>query len=340
MRVMHILPELDLGGVERHVIDLANEQVRRGWDVCVVSAGGRMESQFSPGVKLWHLPVHRKNLLTGAFCACRIAHCVKSERYDLLHAHSRVPAWIAWWAASLASVPFVVTAHGIFNTRVRLIYAPYRAANCAVCVSEAVRSTMRDCFYENTKVIVNGIRRPSRRWNPANKGQNKLLFVGRLSFVKGLQDVFPALPTDLPWSLDVVGEGPQLAEWAEQCRSLGIADRVTFHGYSDKVEEFMADASCLLFPSHREGMPLTLAQAVLMGLPVLASDIEPVAEMMGGKDGLVPVGDLAAWKTTLTDFLQGKLEPRPFPVSCVPTLEKMVDELEAVYRSCLEPSAE
>ncbi len=334
MKILHILPELQLGGVERHVIDLAGEQIRRGHEVLVVSAGGQMEKQMDPHVSLRHLPVHKKNPFTGYFCARAIARLIRSEGWQIIHAHSRVPAWIANWTAHMVDVPYVVTAHVAFGNRTRWIYAPYRDASRVICVSRAVQDAMKDCFYLNTTVIINGLKRPKKLWNPANRALNKLLFVGRLSSVKGLQDVLRVLPKDADWTLDVVGEGPQKEEWQKICDERGICDRVFFRGYSDDVENYMAQSSCLLFPSYFEGMPLTLAQAILVGIPVLASDIEPVAEMKGGKTGLILVGDLEAWRGALDGFLKRHEKPAEFSRSCVPTIEQMVDQIEDVYRGC------
>ena len=336
MRIVHILPELQIGGVERHVIDLSNELVGRGHEVMAISAGGQMERQLDPKVLVRHLPVHKKNPLTGWFCARKIAQWVKNENWQILHAHSRVPAWIASWAGKKSGVPYIVTAHVDFGTKTPWIYAPYRGANRVICVSAAVQSAMKDCFYDNTTVIINGLKEPKERWDPENSAQNKLLFVGRLSSVKGLQDVLRAIPADVRWTLDILGDGPQRAEWQSICKERRLEDRVTFHGYSEQVEHFMATSSCLLFPSYTEGMPLTLAQAAQVGIPVLASDIRPVCEMKGNRTGLVPPGDLTLWRQALEDCLAHRKEPERFPRDCVPTLEHMVDQVADVYASVLK----
>lgn len=335
MKIFHILPELQIGGVERHVIDLANEQAKRGHSVTVISAGGQMETQFVSDVEKVHIPVHLKNPFTAVACAFKIAKIARSRGVDIIHAHSRVPALIAMLASRKAKIPYVVSAHCVFGTKTRWIYLPYRKANVVICVSKAVQDGMKNCFYDNTKVIVNGFAQPKEYWSCENWNAKKLLFVGRLSNVKGLQDVLQAIPTDLDWTMDVVGDGPQRAEWEKIAKERGISERITFHGYSDKVEHFLANASCLLFPSYTEGMPLTLAQAILVGTPVLASNIQPVVELKGSSEGLLPPGDINAWKKALTDLLNGKM-PQKLPKSSVPTLENMVDEIEKTYVDCIK----
>ena len=133
MKILHILPELQIGGVERHVIDLANELTARGHQTMIVSAGGRMEEQLYKGVQILHLPVHKKNPFTGYYCARKIARVVREQKFEIIHAHSRVPAWIAMWASRMSGVPYVVTAHVDFATKTRWIYKPYRNSDTTIC---------------------------------------------------------------------------------------------------------------------------------------------------------------------------------------------------------------
>lgn len=335
MKIIEILPELDIGGVERHVIDLANTLAERGNSVTVISYGGRMQCQLSNKVDHRRLPVHKKNIFTGYMCARKIARMVREEGFELIHAHSRVPAWIAMWVSSMAKIPFVVTAHVNFGTKTKWIYKPYRKADKTICVSAAVQEGMKECFYDNTKVILNGLDTPAVLWKKPVTPVTKFLFVGRLSKVKGLHDALNAMPKEREWTLDVLGDGPIREELESQVRELGFTERVTFHGYSDKADEFMAKASCLLFPSYTEGMPLTLARAVQIGLPVIASDIPPVSEMAGTHEGLLAPGDIPAWSKAINDFMDTGEAKVNIPLSSVPTLEKMVDGDEAVYRELL-----
>lgn len=342
MKIIEILPELDIGGVERHVIDLSNELVRRGHEIAVISAGGKMRCQLAQTVRHLDMPVHKKNPLTCWFCAKKIAKLAKNEGYQLIHAHSRVPAWIARWVSKIADVPYVVTAHVDFGNKSRWIYSPYRDAVRVICVSEAVREGMKDCFYENTQVVLNGLDCPSVSWKPENhragSGAAKLLFVGRLSPVKGLQDVLKVLPADGAWTLDVLGDGPMRQELEGIVKERGIGGKVTFHGYSDRADEFMASSSCLLFPSYTEGMPLTLARAVQIGIPVIASDIPSVREMAGDDKNLLSPGDLLSWKNALQDFILSRKPKLRIPLSSVPTLKRMVDEDERIYDEVLKSS--
>ena len=95
LKILQILPELHEGGVERHVLWLSNALAARGNKVFVVSAGGKMVEELR-GVDHLRLPVHRKNPATALWAAYRIARIARTRGVRILHAHSRVPAWIAW----------------------------------------------------------------------------------------------------------------------------------------------------------------------------------------------------------------------------------------------------
>lgn len=331
LKIIEILPELDIGGVERHVIDLANELSRRGHEILVISAGGQMLPQLAPEVEHRNIPVHKKNPFTALRCAILIAGMVRREGWQILHAHSRVPAWVAYFASLCCRAPLIVTAHVDFGSKSRWIYHPYRRAKKVICVSEAVRQGMRDCFYHNTQVILNGLDTPGVRWVKPRGEETKFLFVGRLSEVKGLQDVLKALPEGGGWSLDVLGDGPIMAELKEIAASRGIGGRAAFHGYAaaEVCDEYMAKSSCLLFPSYKEGMPLTLARAVQIGIPVIASDIAPVAEMCASPERLLPAGDCGKWREALSAFIGGGYVLPEWKK--VPTLADEVDSVEKIY---------
>ena len=79
MRILHILPELDEGGVERHVLMLSGQQQKEGHKVNVVSAGGKLVSQLAKGVSHIRFPVHRKNPLVGIYCAVRLASLLRKN---------------------------------------------------------------------------------------------------------------------------------------------------------------------------------------------------------------------------------------------------------------------
>ncbi|WP_334138742.1 glycosyltransferase [Thermovirga lienii] len=336
MKIIHILPELEEGGVERHVLWLSNELVKRGHHVMVVSAGGKLFSHFDPAVTHWRLPVHLKNPLTALFCALRIASRARREGWQLIHAHSRVPAWIAWWSSSLASVPYIVTAHTCFGNRNPLVYLPYRKASANISVSPSVAEEMGRLLSPNNRVILNGLPSPGKKWRGKSKDEVfKFLFIGRLSKVKGIQDLLEAFMKvkSENWRLDVLGNGPLWDELKDKTSKLPLKGKVFLHGFRDDTERWLSECDCFLFPSYYEGMPLTLGQAVLMKVPYVVSDIPEVRNITLGKGIHIKPGRVDEWADVLEGIINGTVEVFPVEVDTVPTVAKMTDQTEEIYRS-------
>lgn len=336
MKIIEILPQMIEGGVERHVIMLTDELVRKGHQVMVISGGGKLVSKLNPKVEHWDLPVHKKNIFTAIRCSSMIKDRVRNEGWDILHAHSRVPAWITMWTASRTGKPYVVTAHVNFGNKSPWIYRPYRKASKVICVSNAVRDNMKDCFYDNTEVIHNGMPEVRFYWKgPEDSDHTKrFLFIGRLSKVKGIHElveIFSDIEGD--WVFDVLGDGPLMPYLKDRVRELGLEKRVRLHGFRDDTDEWMRKCSCLLFPSYNEGMPLTLARAIQMKVPVIASNIPPVKEMALSEEGLLNPGDYESWKRAIETFLDSGLSSPLFDLSVIPTITSMTQRVEKIYQS-------
>ncbi|NLD05534.1 MAG: glycosyltransferase family 4 protein [Synergistaceae bacterium] len=330
MRMIQILPELDIGGVERHVIDLSNELAERGHDILVISNGGQMQRQLSGKVLHRSLPVHKKNPFTAWSCSGKISSWIRKEGWELIHAHSRVPAWIAWRTSSKANVPWIYTAHACYSLNYGLI--PLKHAKFVISVSETVRDHIKDYLPEKHIIIPAALPEPTVKWDPQNRGKNRFIFVGRLTKIKGLSTVIEALGKlkNENWTLDVLGDGPEREELEKRSVVLGLNDKITFHGYSEEADSFMSRSSCLLFPSHSEGYGLVLARAAQIGLPVIASNIPTVLKMAGSKEGLVDPGDSKGWQSAIVDFLYSGRSV-VIPVFNIHTLKSMVDSSESIY---------
>ncbi len=332
MRILHIVPEFEQGGVERYVIELSREQVSHGHQVSLATAGGKLEAELPREVEVIHLPVQRKNLFTGLYCVYRLAQ--KHRQWDIVHAHSRVPAWITWWTSALTGMPWIYTAHSTYSLNAGL--TPLKHAKGVICVSDAVRKHLADYLPERTVTLTNGIRKPSCSWEGRGfPGHTRFLFVGRLARPKGLDMALRALGQlkDRPWTLDVVGDGPQRGEWEALTAETGLQDRVTFHGFRNDAEAWMARSACLLFTSYQEGMPLTVLEALSVGIPILASDIEQLRPLASGP--LVPPRDAEAWRRAIEKVLD-RGETSPLSAEKLTTFEETANRIEAFYREVLD----
>ena len=91
MKILYIIPGLEQGGAEMHVINLANEMQKLGHEILIATTGGKLENLLNPNIKIIHAHVERKNFITGIYAAFKLSRL----NPDIIHAHSRVPAWIS-----------------------------------------------------------------------------------------------------------------------------------------------------------------------------------------------------------------------------------------------------
>ena len=345
MNIIHILPELHEGGVERIVPVAANAQAAMGHKVLVASNGGRLKSLLSPGVRHIKMPSHKKNALTGMLCASRLAELIREEKISVIHAHSRVPGWIAYFARKFArDVKFIYTAHSRFGT-LNIGCWPISRADGVTCVSNAVLRHMANWLPSagRTRVIYNPMPTGIIPWRGSGDGSKKhLLFLGRLSSVKGVIDLarYMAAVKNDNWTLDIIGDGPAMAKLTETIHGLRLEDRVFPRGFSDNAAGAIAACDLFLFPSHDEGLPLALVEALVSGAPVLASDIPAVRELVSlsleNPNGeLLPPEDVFSWAGAIDRFLLGEFYPSLRLERRLPTAEEMAAEMIGFYEHIL-----
>ena len=326
MKILHIVPEFEEGGVERYVLELCHEQIAAGHDITLATAGGKLENFLPKNVRVLHLPVHRKNLFTGLYCTKRLA---SSGKWDIIHAHSRVPAFIAWALSSFTKTRWLMTAHAPYSLNLGIW--PLKRAHGVICVSESVRKHLQDYLPPLNVTIPNGIWKPSAKWEgkyfPDNR---KFLYIGYLAKRKGLDVALKALGLlkNYEWTLDILGDGSQRPELEALVNELGISERVKFYGFRDDAEIFMSMAACLLFPSYQEGLPLTVNEALAVGIPVIASDIEPLRPLSLG--ALVPPGDVEAWTEAIRRVINGG-SASPLSSESLTTFAETAEKTEEFY---------
>jgi glycosyltransferase involved in cell wall biosynthesis len=342
VKIAHVLPELDEGGVERIVPVMANLQANMGHGVMIVSRGGRMESLLSPRVRLVKLPVHSKNPFEALYCASRLASLARREGVNALHAHSRVPGWVCLTARGLAgNAKFVYTAHAKYSSLNMGVW-PLRRADGVICVSESVKNYLSAWLPRDparSRVIYNSLPGVVVPWEGGSKsGAKRLLFAGRLSAKKGPMILLEALAAleaggRVNWTLDVLGDGPLSQELRARAAALGLGDKIFLRGFSASVPEHIAKCDLFLCPSFEEGFGLSLAEALSAGAPVLASDIDATRELTASSNGLLPAGDVKAWAAAIARFLDGEGAPPLSLAVDIPSAGEMARLTAEFYES-------
>jgi glycosyltransferase involved in cell wall biosynthesis len=171
------------------------------------------------------------------------------------------------------------------------------------------------------------------------EGAPSLLSVSRLDPVKALDDAIAAIarPELSGAVLHLVGRGPDLPRLQAAAERAGVAGRVRFHGWKSDAEAaaMLAGADLFVLPSHREGMPTALLEALLSGVPAVCSDIAGCRAIAGpaGWHALYTPGDVAGLAAAAVTWAG-----RPVPdtvrarLAELFTWERRAGELATLYR--------
>ena len=176
--------------------------------------------------------------------------------------------------------------------------------DAAVAVGEASARRVED-FYAlgrgSVRSIPNSVPDPGPPVRRAPTGPLRLVSVGRLDPVKGHDVLLRAVAEVAGVELVVLGEGGTRDALEKQVAELGLADRVRLPGWAEDVTGELPAYDALVLPSRTEGWPLTVVEAMLAGLPVVATPVGSVAEAVDdGRTGLlVPKDDPTALASAL-----------------------------------------
>ncbi len=367
LKVVQLLPALDSGGVERGTLEIARALVAARHESVVLSKGGRLVEQLQrEGSRHITLDLGRKSPATFLHYRA-LRRLFEAERFDIIHARSRLPAWVAWlaWRGMPANARphFVTTVHGMHSV------SRYSAIMCAgervIAVSDTVRDYIRTHYPpgrwphltdERITVIPRGIDpaefprdyQPSDEWLarfhaefPQIAGRKVLTLPGRLTRLKGHHDFISLVARLVGEGLDVVGlivggEDPKRPGYAKEIRERvqaeGLGERIVFTGHRSDVREIYAVSDCVLsLSSTPESFGRTVLEPLAMGRPVVGYAHGGVAEILGElfPHGAVAKGDVAAATARAADVVAGRT-----PVVELNTrflLERMQAQTLAVY---------
>ena len=193
-------------------------------------------------------------------------------------------------------------------------------------------------------VLRNGVVRPPSVEPdplPAGLARPVVVAVGRLDPVKGFDVLLRALAQVPDASLWLLGEGEEREALEALAVELGVQGRVLLHGWHDAPLRALAAADVAALPSRYESSPFVVAEALLMGVPLVASDVGGVHELAGEGAVLVPPDDPAALAAALRALLtspearEGLRERARSAADALPTTEQAAAAYDQLLRGLL-----
>ena len=352
------------GGAEMVVFETARELRRRGHRVLAVGPEGGegwLSGKFEEaGFERVGFRVRRA--LDPLFLF-ELTGLLRRGRVDVVHSHEFTCAVYGTAATRLLRKPHVISMHGnervaaVWRRRTALRWA-FRNSAASVAVSETTRADMESRMHlprGQLTVVPNGVAVPEgdpskiRRELGLREGELLVLAVGNLYERKGHRILLSAIHRlandgkQRPLRVAIAGRGRERARLEALAREWRIADRVHLLGVRSDVADLLAGADVYAMPSHWEGMPLALLEAMLAGKPCIATDVGGIREVIPTDEYglLVRAGDpdgLAGAVARLFDepALRARLGRAARDRALTRfTLPVMTDAYERLYRDAL-----
>jgi L-malate glycosyltransferase len=301
-KVLHILDSLNRGGAEIMALDLCRNAAANGLDLTfVATGGGDLEDEFrQSGVEFLRL---QRRLPVDLSLAAQLRQIIAERKIQVVHSHQPVEALHLYLATRGSGVKRVLTLHGFYpgtKNDLALRFVLPRTDRCIV-VSNDVLGLVRQKGFESKAtftVLDNGVdvkrlqASGQRLRDELGLVAEQVLFgmIGnfqpvaqkdQLTVCRALPDVFKAVPHA---HFVFVGARSELAprlfdDCVDYCREAGIAERVHFLGKRSDIGTILHSLDLFVLSSLREGSPISVIEAMIMGVPAVLSDIPPLREI-------------------------------------------------------------
>jgi glycosyltransferase involved in cell wall biosynthesis len=356
MRVVHVIDSLNRGGAEVMLTAMAPHFQKCGI-TCDIIALIRRPSPLEQ--LLFESNIHLRFTGVGNLYSPRQILVLGKwlREYDMVHVHL-FPAQL--WAVLASSrwksrIPIVTTEHNTWNARRRWWLRPvdrwmYPYYERIACNSEATaKSLIEWCPNITEKVIVipNGI--PLASFENAKPVEladvpsdvMRLVFVGRFEAQKDHATLLRALTSILNAHLIFVGDGPLRSNLERMAQSLGVWNRVTFLGWRQDVASVLKASDIYVHSTNSDGFGIAACEAMAAGLPVVASDVPGLAQVVAGAGILFPTGDDKTLARTLNSLIESPERQREMREASLRqarqwSIENTVDGYIRMYRSVLQ----
>jgi len=322
-RIAFCITELDPGGAERALLQIASRLDRNKWEPLVISLSG--PGKITGLLEAQDITVRCLNARSrwDIGVLSRLRAQLREFRPDVLQTflfHANIAGRVA---ARRLGIPVVVSGVRVVETdarwRMQVDRMTNRLVTHNVCVSKSVEDQYRQLGVsaDRLSVIPNGV--DLQRFEAATPadlaqfdvptGARTVLTIGRLHRQKGIDALIQAMRDVMSEAADIhlliAGEGAERDKLQQLAAEAGYGARIHFVGWSDDVPSLLHASDLFVLASRWEGMPNVLLEAMAARRPVVATDVEGVRECVeDGRSGvIVPPDDAAALSTAIAGLL-------------------------------------
>jgi len=291
LHIVHIINEPTGGGAELLVRELNQRLRNAGFDSCALFLTNPRNVDLDSSEYCFDLRSVRS--ISAPWRIRRFLQRFSGERV-IVHAHLTYPLYYLAFMPRPSNTTLLYTEHNTYNRRrsvsalrpiERYIYSRFDAV---ACISEGVRTSLLNWighahFGKRVSTVLNGARLFSFIADrPFASTGLTVVSLGSLTTQKGFDTGLRAvsLAADMVGRYVVLGEGPERDSLERKAKHLGIADRLEFQGWQEHIEPWLHEADVMLIPSRWEGFGLVAIEALSTGLPVVASNVAGLNEVL------------------------------------------------------------
>lgn len=362
MKILQILPALNQGGVEYYVLENC-QHIAKYADSFVISSGGRLVDQLvSEGSTHFTLPIEKKNL-RSLMQIKKLRALIEEIHPDIIHIHSRLQAWLVFFALKKLSYrpKVITTVHG-FNS-VNRYSQQMLHADCVIAVSQSLKEYLSQAYpqepVDKVMVIPQGID-PAKFNHEIESSETCqklielginfeidqiLLLPGRITRIKGISlliDLIKRLKNDGYESVKaiIVGSYDQRntefhSEMVKRIKEEGLESQILWFGNADDMRSiYQLSDITLSITSKPESYGRTVIESLACGTPVIGFDYGGVGENLRQfyPEGRIQPNDLSAlYEATVQELSVPKAEKQILPISH--TIEHSEAKLKSIYQS-------
>lgn len=360
MKILQVITSLSTGGAEKLISEITPMLRDKGHQVDVLAFDGAdtafKKALTDKGIKVYSFG-KGCNVYNPLFIF-RLAKMMNS--YDIVHTHNTAPQLFAAIGSMLCSVVLCTTEHNTSNRRrdwkwyVPIDKWMYSKYSKVICISDSTEQNLRKFIKDASNkicTILNGINitryshaAPVDKSTITNHPERKVIaMVAGFRYQKDQETLIRAL-NNLPYEYELwlIGDGERRSI-IEQCiKDNKLEDHVLLLGIRSDIPSLLKSVDVVVQSSHWEGFGLAAVEGMAAGKPVIASDVEGLAQVVEGAGILFPLGD----EKKLADIIKQLIEEQTYYQQVAARcweraqmfdIQKMVDAYNEVYMGLMTP---
>ncbi|MFA5173568.1 MAG: glycosyltransferase family 4 protein [Candidatus Pacearchaeota archaeon] len=291
------------GGLESYVLKISQKLIKAGNEITIAcpNTENYKESETLEKINIIRFKaIDLMKVYPIIYYKNKILSILSKEKFDLIITNTRFfhTSLIGMKFAKKNKIPWIHIEHGtsFVQTNNPIVWLGSRLydftfgkkvlknADKVICISKDSKRFVQSLVNRDVEVVYNGIELSNiPKYTPKKQIKN-IIFVGRLIYAKGVQDLINAFAQleNKDLKLTIVGDGPYKKDLEELTKKLNLNNRIIFTGEKNKKEvlDLLSKSDLFINPSYSEGLPTSVLEAGAVGLPVIATDVGGTNEVI------------------------------------------------------------